>query len=66
MGDVGDAFREHRALLRMQKEVNGIDCPGCIAKHPKRNPTRLLPGWRCKVYGYVRAKLKHHSTVTTD
>ena len=49
---MGDTFREYRDELKERKRVEGIDCPGCIAKHPKRCPLRLLPGWTCKVCGH--------------
>jgi len=56
MGDMGDAFREHREHMKERKRREGIDCPGCSTFFPKRIPTRLLPGWRCKVCGYVRPR----------
>lgn len=56
MGDMGDAFNEHRAYMRERKAREGIDCPGCRKIQPKRIPTRLLPGWKCKVCGYVRPR----------
>lgn len=31
----------------------GVNCPGCPKIQPKRIPTILLPGQRCKVCGYV-------------
>jgi len=56
MGDMGDIFREHRACMKDRKLREGIDCPGCRKVQPKRIPSRLLPGWTCKVCGYVRPK----------
>jgi len=56
MSDMGDDFREHKEYIRDRKAKEGIDCPGCIKHHPKRCPTRLLPGWKCKVCGYVRQR----------
>ena len=53
MGDVGDFFNALRAYNRERKAKYGIDCPGCIAHHPKREPTRMMPGMKCKVCGYV-------------
>lgn len=53
MGDMGDMFRDHKEYMRERKEREGIDCPGCKVKEPKRIPTRLLPGQRCKVCGFV-------------
>ena len=54
MGDMGDAFNEHKEYMRERKAKNGIDCPGCRKVQPKRIPSRLLPGWTCKVCGYRR------------
>lgn len=54
MGDMGEFFndlKEHRKRMRREK---GINCPGCIKDHPKRDPTILLPGQRCKVCGHRR------------
>jgi ribosomal protein L37AE/L43A len=52
MGDMGGAFREHREYMKERKARDGIDCPDCRKVQPKRIPTRLLPGWKCKVCGY--------------
>lgn len=52
MGDVGDDWRAHKEWMRDRKEKLGVDCPGCPKIQPKRIPTRLLPGQRCKVCGY--------------
>ena len=54
MSDMGDDFREHKEYMRNRKEREGIDCPGCLKVQPKRIPSRLLPGWVCKVCGYHR------------
>ena len=53
MGDMGDIFRDHKKALRDRKYREGIDCPVCMVKLPKAIPSRLLPGWKCKVCGYV-------------
>lgn len=60
-GDVGEMFNDElRKEWRRYREDHGVDCPGCIADHPKRTPTRLTPGKRCKVCGYqdTRPKIK--------
>lgn len=49
MGDIYNAMREERRALRAKF---GIPCPHCRDKQPKREPTILLPGQRCKVDGY--------------
>lgn len=52
MGDTGDFFNDLRAYNKERKSRLGINCPGCNVKEPKRIPTRLLPGQRCRVCGY--------------
>jgi ribosomal protein L37AE/L43A len=59
MGDMGDAFREHKEYMRERKAREGIDCPGCQKVQPKRIPSRLLPGWTCKVCGYRRPNTRN-------
>lgn len=54
MSDMGDDFRAFREAKKARLAKDGIDCPGCRVKEPKRIPTRLLPGWTCKVCGYKR------------
>lgn len=54
MGDMGDDFRALREHRAEQKRLHGEDCPGCKVKEPKRIPTRLMPGQRCKVCKYQR------------
>jgi ribosomal protein L37AE/L43A len=56
MGDMGDIFRAQRGHMKERKAREGIDCPGCRKIHPERIPSRLLPGWTCKVCGYQRPK----------
>jgi len=51
---MGNAFREHKEYMRERKAREGIDCPGCRKVQPKRIPSRLLPGWTCRVCGYRR------------
>jgi hypothetical protein len=53
MGDMGDIFKAARAHTQDLKERWGVDCPGCPKVQPKRTPTRLLPGQRCRVCHYV-------------
>lgn len=54
MGDMGDYYNAKRESRRADRAANGIDCPRCIELHPKRRPSILLPGQRCRVDGYVR------------
>jgi len=53
MGDMGDTFRELKDERKRLREEHGVSCPQCNVKQPKRIPTTLLPGQRCKVCGYV-------------
>lgn len=50
MGDTGDDYK----AWKDHKRANSIQCPGCIKDHPKRHPTNLMPGQRCKVCGHKR------------
>ena len=52
MGDMGDYWRDVKDAIAERKALLGIDCPGCPRIQPKRIPTRLLPGQKCKVCGY--------------
>jgi rRNA maturation endonuclease Nob1 len=58
MSDTGDDYRAMKAFKAEERAHLGIDCPGCIKFHPKRNPTRLMPGRRCKVCGYQDCRLE--------
>lgn len=52
MGDMGDIFKAMKQERSELRERLGVDCSGCKVKEPKRTPTILLPGQRCKVCGY--------------
>lgn len=52
MSDMGDAFRDVREYQKALRSKFGVDCPGCRKVQPKRTPTIMLPGQRCKVCGY--------------
>jgi hypothetical protein len=52
MSDLGDAFGSLRNHKRTLKELYGVPCPKCNELQPKRMPTNLMPGQRCKVDGY--------------
>ena len=56
MGDMGDFYKDWKEDKKYRKEKFGIDCPQCNVVQPKRIPTRLMPGQRCKVCGYKREK----------
>lgn len=50
MGDMGDIFNAMRDHKRDLRERFGIQCPRCKIEQPKRQPTILLPGQRCRVH----------------
>lgn len=52
MSDLGDSFREWREHKKKVRRELGVECPACIEREPRRNPTILLPGQRC-FCGYV-------------
>lgn len=52
MGAMGDYFNDLRADRKERRDRLGIDCPRCREKQPKRTPTILLPGQRCRVDDY--------------
>lgn len=49
MGEIFNAMRDHKKAIRAKF---GVQCPQCRVKEPRRQPTLLLPGQRCKVDGY--------------
>lgn len=51
-GDVGEFWRDVNADRRERRVRLGVNCPGCPKIQPKRTPTILLPGQRCRVCGY--------------
>jgi hypothetical protein len=50
MGEIYGALREERRRLRA---AFGVSCPHCRDNQPRRDPSILLPGQKCKVDGYV-------------
>jgi ribosomal protein L37AE/L43A len=52
MGDMGDVFRAIRERKKEQRQKLAVDCPRCREIQPKRTPTKLMPGQKCKVDGY--------------
>lgn len=52
MGDMGDLYNDLKQHRRELREAHGVPCPHCRDKQPKREPSILLPGQRCKVDGY--------------
>lgn len=52
MGDMREAFDMLRDERRRRRVELGVSCPGCPKVQPKRIPTLLMPGQRCKVCGH--------------
>jgi hypothetical protein len=50
---MGDLWRGVREARKERRRAFGVPCPGCNIKQPKREPTIMLPGQRCKVCGHV-------------
>jgi hypothetical protein len=53
MGDMADIFNDMKERRRKRRAELGVNCPRCNQVQPKRIPSILLPGQRCKVDGYV-------------
>lgn len=51
-GDTADYWNDLKEIRREERARLGVPCPQCRVKQPKREPTILLPGQRCKVDGY--------------
>lgn len=58
MSELGDIFKARKDYIKKQKELYGVDCPECKRLRPKTNPSRLLPGQRCRVDGWVAPEIK--------
>ena len=56
MSDMGEMYRDMKEYRKALRRAFGIPCPACNALEPKRDPTILLPGQRCKVDGYKDAR----------
>jgi len=56
MGDMGDTFNGIKQHKKDQRSQYGLPCPMCNVKQPKRIPTILMPGQKCKVDGYFRPR----------
>ncbi len=62
MGDMGDFYNDMREARKERRERLGVPCPQCRVKQPKRQPTILLPGQRCKVDGYRDPRPREDAT----
>lgn len=45
-----DMYRDLKELKAMRRKRFGVPCPRCKAEQPKRQPTILEPGHRCRVH----------------
>ena len=62
MGDMGDIFNAHREHRKMLREKYGIECPRCKEKRPRACPTILLLGQKCfDGYRDPRPRLKENT-----
>lgn len=52
MGDEGEFWNAMRTATKEHRKQSGVPCPRCRELQPKRDPSILLPGQRCKVDGY--------------
>jgi len=50
MSDMIDMYRDLKEYRARMRAAFGRPCPRCIAEQPKRQPTILEPGRRCKVH----------------
>lgn len=50
MTDAIDDFRALKQFRALVRAKFGVPCPLCRAEQPKRQPTILTPGDRCKVH----------------
>lgn len=53
MGDMGELWKDVKDQRRERRRRFGVPCPKCQELTPKRSPTILLPGQKCRVDGYV-------------
>jgi hypothetical protein len=50
MSDMIDDFRALKEFRRLYRSAFGRPCPRCAIEQPKRQPTILEPGHRCKAH----------------
>lgn len=53
MSEIGEVYADMRRYHKRLAKMYAVECPRCAAVRPKACPSRLLPGQRCKVDGYV-------------
>lgn len=62
MGEQAEIWKDLRNERSERRKRLGVNCPGCPKVQPKRIPTLLLPGQRCKVCGHVDRRKRDDST----
>lgn len=62
MGDMREGFDLMRDERRRRRAEQGVPCPGCPKVQPKRDPTVLMPGQRCRVCGHRDDRANHEAT----
>lgn len=50
MSDAIDDFRALKQFREARRAKFGVPCPRCQQEQPRRQPTILEPGQRCKVH----------------
>ena len=53
MGEMAEVWRAQRDARKERKASMGRPCPECVRLLPKAHPSKLLPGQRCRIHGYV-------------
>lgn len=50
MSDAIDDFRALKTYRQLVRDRFGVPCPRCQQEQPRRQPTILIPGDRCRVH----------------
>lgn len=50
MSEMGEFYRDLRDFRALRRAKFGEPCPRCQAEQPRRQPTILEPGQRCRVH----------------
>lgn len=50
MSDMIDMYRDLKDCARILRDNYGVPCPQCQRGQPRRQPTILMPGRRCRVH----------------
>lgn len=50
MSGMIDMYRDLKAFRALRRQRFGVACPMCAKEQPRRQPTILEPGQRCRVH----------------